>query len=59
MILIRDVHTGRGTTKQEGGGQVKFYPYKKGGSFSHAEGGRGTKGFEVVLTRHVSSKFKP
>ena len=25
-----------------GGGQVKFYPYKKGGgkSFSHAEGGR-------------------
>ena len=34
-----------GTTKHEVGGQVKFYPFKKGGGgrkgFSHAEGGRG------------------
>ena len=32
---------GGGATKREGGGHVKFYPYKKGGgkSFSHAEGG--------------------
>ena len=30
---------------------MKFYPYEKGGgrkSFSHAEGGGGTKGFEAV-----------
>ena len=38
-------------------GHVKFYPYKKGGgggyrhSFSHAEGGGGTKSFVVVFTR--------
>ena len=44
-LTIRDwsLITGRGATKQEGGGHVKFYPYKKGGGaekcFSHAEGG--------------------
>ena len=35
-------------TKWEGGGEVKFYPYEKGGgggtSFSHAEGGGGGHG---------------
>ena len=36
--------TGRGATKWEGGGHVKFYPYENGGGgggkgFSHAEGG--------------------
>ena len=45
--------TGRGVGGG-GGGQVKFYPYKKGGRkrFSHAEGGwgGGTYSFEVVLT---------
>ena len=43
-----------GATKQEGWGQVKFYTCIKGGvgggSFSHAERGRGTKSFEVVVT---------
>ena len=42
---------GGGGTKREVGGQVKFYPYKKGGggiSFSHPEGGP-QKNFEVVL----------
>ena len=31
---------------------MKFYPYKKGDgkSFSHAEGGGGTKSFEVFLS---------
>ena len=45
-ILLRDwlLITGRGWRGYKtggGGGQVKFYPYKKGGggSFSHAEGG--------------------
>ena len=38
-----------------GGGDVKFYPYEKGGgeggkSFSHAEGG-GTKCFRVFFTQ--------
>ena len=30
---------------------MKFYPYEKGGgkSFSHAEGGGGTKGFGLVF----------
>ena len=30
-----------GATKREEGGQMKFYPYEKGGGkcFSHAEGG--------------------
>ena len=44
--LVKDIRdwsliTGRGGTKREGGGHVKFYPYEKGGgkSFSHAEGG--------------------
>ena len=35
---------------------MKFYPYDKGGgrkSLSHAEGGGGTKAFEVVLTREL------
>ena len=35
-----------------GEGQVNFYPYKKGGggkSFICAEGGGGTKSFEVIL----------
>ena len=40
--MVRDLSLimGRGATKLEGGGQVKFYPYKKGdkNSFSHAEG---------------------
>ena len=33
---------------------MKFYPYEKGGggkSFSHAEGGGGTKNCGVVFTR--------
>ena len=36
-----------------GGGQVKFYPYKRGGAekrYSRAGGGWGTTSFEVVLT---------
>ena len=42
-----------------GGGQVNFYPYKKGGgkSFSHAEGGI-TKGFRVVLTQELEGSSK-
>ena len=36
-----------------GGGDMKFYPYEKGGgvenSFSHAEGGGGTECFGVVF----------
>ena len=34
---------------------MRFYPYKKGGrkTFSHAEGGGGTKRFEVVLIWEV------
>ena len=46
---------GGGGYKTEGGGQVKFYPYKKGGgrkSCSHAERG-GTQTFEVVLTQEL------
>ena len=44
--------TGRGGgLKREGGGQVKFYPYKKGGGgetrFSHPEGGTHCKRFWV------------
>ena len=37
------------------GGQVKFYPYKKGGTncFSYAEGVGGTNSFEVVLTQEL------
>ena len=31
---------------------MKFYPYKKV-FFNHAEGGGGTKSFEVVLTREL------
>ena len=40
-------------TKWEVGGQLKFYLYEKGvgGSFSHAEGGGGTKSFGVVFTQ--------
>ena len=37
-----------GATKREGGGHVKFYPYKKWGGgffFIHAEGGGGHKLF--------------
>ena len=46
--IVRDwsLITGRGATKREGGGHVKFYPYEKGGGgkqrFSHAEGGHKT-----------------
>ena len=46
---------GGGLQNGRGGGQVKFYPYKKGGGekrFSHPEGGC-TKGFGVVLTREL------
>ena len=37
--------TGRGATKREGGGQVKYYPYEKRGaqSFGHAEEGGGAQ----------------
>ena len=42
----------------EGVAHVKFYPQENGGggygkSFSHAEGVRGTKSFEVVSTREL------
>ena len=43
-----------GATKREGGRQVKFYPYEKGGgrkSFSHAEGGGSKRSFGVVFIR--------
>ena len=46
-----------GATKREGGRQVKFYPYKRGGGGSHAEGGGGTNSFKVVLTQEL--EFKP
>ena len=39
----RSLITGKGSTKREGRGAVKFYPYKKEGgrkSFSYAEGGQ-------------------
>ena len=39
-----------------GGGASAVLPQQKkggGGSLSHAEGGRGTKGFEVVLTQEL------
>ena len=38
--------TGRGATKREGGGHVKFYPNEKGDgkSFSHADWGGGGEG---------------
>ena len=57
MSLLRDrsLITGRGY-KIVGGGQVKFYPYKKEGvgtSFSHAERGQNGCGevfYAVVLT---------
>ena len=40
--------------KGRGGGQLKFYPYIKGGKedFSHAEGGC-TKSSEVVIPREL------
>ena len=45
---------GRGATKWQVGGQVKFYPYKRGGEQKNIsallKGGGGTKSFEVVLT---------
>ena len=43
---------GGGATEREGGGQVKFNPYRKRGGkrFRHAEGGGGTKRSGVVLT---------
>ena len=33
QYLVRDwsLITGRGATKREGGGHMKFYPYEKGG----------------------------
>ena len=44
---------GVGATKREGGRQVKFYPYEKGGEsgffFSHAGEGLGGKCFGVVF----------
>ena len=48
--------TGRGATKQEQEGQVKFYPYKKRGGgagtvLAILKGGGGTRSFGVVLTR--------
>ena len=55
-MYIKNLGTGHdweGAYKTGGGGQVKFYAYKKGRggrrSFSHAEGG-GTKGFVIVLS---------
>ena len=50
------------TNYGEGGGAVKFYPYKKGGGGQQVlgmlKGGRGgTTSFEVVLTREGSLKF--
>ena len=42
-----------GGTKWSGKGQVKLYPYKRGGGSSHAEGGGGTKRFEAFLMRDV------
>ena len=51
--MVRDLSsiTGRGG----GGGQVKFYPNEKGirYSFSHAEGGWGTKSVGVVLAQEL------
>ena len=48
IYLIMPIHNnygeGGGGYKTGGGGQVKFYPYEKGGGrkgFSHAEGGGG------------------
>ena len=41
--MVANYGRGGGAAKWEGGGHVKYYPYKKGGgggtSFSHAEGG--------------------
>ena len=45
---------GVGAKKREGGGHMKFYPYRKWGrkSVSHAQGGGGgTTSFGVVFTR--------
>ena len=61
-MIIRDwsLITGRGVGGLQygrGAGQVKLYPYEKGGgdrnSFSHVEGGGAQKVFEVVLTREI------
>ena len=46
---------GEGLQNERGGGHGKFYPYEKweggGNSFSHAEGGGGTKSFGAVFMR--------
>ena len=61
MARIRDwsLITGRGATKREGGGQVKFYFYEKAGekSVSHAEGGGGGATSFGVVVLHGSLKF--
>ena len=52
--LVTNYGEGGGYKMGEGGGHVKFYPYKKGGgrtSFSHAEGGGGTTSFGVYFTQ--------
>ena len=57
-LVTNNGEGGRATKREGGGGQVKFYPCKEGGgglwkSLSHAERGRGTTSFEVVLTREL------
>ena len=53
-LMDKSLNTERegGSKMVGGGGQVKFYPYKRGGwkSFSHVER-VGTASFEVVLTQ--------
>ena len=57
-MMLRDwsLITGKGATKREGGGHVKFYPYEKGGRkcFSHAEGG----GAQTVLGSFLRGSLK-
>ena len=47
--LITGKGGGGGATQREGGGHLKFYPYKKvAWSFNHIEGGGGTKSFHSL-----------